>query len=343
MTQALPRDLPRDLQRPAVPISYVQLLRDLLLSRGVPPEVLDVEFPGGSEDAGRAEARVPLAQYRELCLRALEHSGDPGLGLAFGLRAPITSHGLFGYGLMSQTTLNDAFDFMARFVSPLRLPAWHLSLGREGDEVVIDAVESVRFEPLHVFACEQLLASITTSLRTLLPAVRMRLLFDYPEPGHLARYREQLPNCQFDTGLTQVRINAADTHCALPLANPTAAGVAAELCAREAGDIAPDKDIVARVLHLLTRNVGDYPRAEQVATGLCLSPRTLARRLSERNTSFRELMDEVRRRDAMQLLRDSSLSVEEIAARLGYSSGANFARALKNWSGLTPGEAREKF
>lgn len=340
MTQALPREM----QKPVVPISYVQLLRDLLQSRGVTLEIPEID----TRDGGPTEARVPLARYRELCLQALERSGDPGLGLAFGLGAPITSHGLFGYGLMSQPTLDDAFDFMARFASPLRLPAWHLSLEREGEgegeggEVVIDAVESVRFEALHVFACEQLLASITTGLRTLLPDVRLRLLFDYPEPGHMARYRDQLPDCRFDTGVTQVRVDAADTRRPLPFANPTAARMAETLCLREAGDLAPDRDIVARVLQVLTRGAGHYPRAEEAAAELCLSPRTLARRLSGRNTSYRELLDQVRRRDAMQLLRDSGLSVEEIAARLGYSSGANFARALKSWTGLTPGEARER-
>lgn len=339
MTQALPKEL----HRPAVPISYVQVLQDLLVSREIPLQAL-----GGAPLIAKlsgvgqgVESRIPLAQYRDLCLRALELSGDDGLGLAFGLRAPITAHGLFGYGLMSQPTLNDAFEFMTRFVSPLRLPAWRLIVQRDGEEAVIDAIESIRYDPLHVFACEQLLASMTTSLHTLLPGIGLKLLFDYPEPRHFARYRSQLPNCLFDTGVTQLRIASADLHRALPFANASTAHIARELCSRESEEIAPQEDIVANILRRLAQETGNYPSAEQIAADLCISSRTLVRRLSQRSTSFRELLEQVRRRDAMQLLRDPTLTVEDIASRLGYSSGANFTRAFKSWAGITPREAQK--
>jgi len=43
----------------------------------------------------------------------------------------------------------------------------------------------------------------------------------------------------------------------------------------------------------------------------------------------------------MLLLRDESLSREQIAERLGYSDAANFARAFRRWTGRTPGMLRK--
>jgi AraC-like DNA-binding protein len=36
------------------------------------------------------------------------------------------------------------------------------------------------------------------------------------------------------------------------------------------------------------------------------------------------------------LLRDPARSIDEIAARLGYSDAANFTRAFRRWTGMTP-------
>lgn len=85
------------------------------------------------------------------------------------------------------STLRAAFDFVERFGAPLRLPAWDLHARSEAGAGVIDAVESVRYEPLHVFACDQLLATLATLIRAILPQARCTVCFDYPEPAHFRR------------------------------------------------------------------------------------------------------------------------------------------------------------
>ena len=54
------------------------------------------------------------------------------------------------------------------------------------------------------------------------------------------------------------------------------------------------------------------------------------------------MLDEARKRDAMRLLENSALSVEQVALRLGYSDPANFTRAFRKWSGFTPRQYREQ-
>jgi len=83
------------------------------------------------------------------------------------------------------------------------------------------------------------------------------------------------------------------------------------------------------------------PKLEDVAAALHMSPRTLQRRLRERDMSFQAVVDEVRHRLALMYLDRSELSVGEIAFLLGYSELRAFARAFRRWTGTSPSELRE--
>jgi len=78
----------------------------------------------------------------------------------------------------------------------------------------------------------------------------------------------------------------------------------------------------------------------RVADAMNMSVRTLRRKLSEENTSFRALVDQLRMTMAVSYLRDTDLTVEEIAASLGFSDAANFRHAFRRWTKAAPGEFR---
>ena len=80
--------------------------------------------------------------------------------------------------------------------------------------------------------------------------------------------------------------------------------------------------------------------AKTMAQVLSTSARTLARRLQDEGTTFGELLDDARRTRAVRYLDDGSMSIQEIASVLGFSTGSAFHRAFKRWMGLTPREYR---
>jgi AraC-like DNA-binding protein len=77
--------------------------------------------------------------------------------------------------------------------------------------------------------------------------------------------------------------------------------------------------------------------AEELVAPMFISQRTLNRRLAELGTSLREIVGQVRFEAAKQLLRDTTLSVAEIAGSLGYSEAPAFVRAFQRWAGTSPG------
>ncbi len=80
---------------------------------------------------------------------------------------------------------------------------------------------------------------------------------------------------------------------------------------------------------------------EMVADALHMSVRNLQRKLKNMDTSFRELLDEIRRDLAQQYVTSSDVNLSEITFLLGFSESSTFSRAYKRWHGVTPSEVRK--
>jgi len=75
---------------------------------------------------------------------------------------------------------------------------------------------------------------------------------------------------------------------------------------------------------------------EHVAGYLRMSTRTLQRRMRDFGFSFEEIIDDVRRIEAIRKVVSGESSVIEIAFMLGYSDQAHFSRAFRRWMGMSP-------
>ena len=81
---------------------------------------------------------------------------------------------------------------------------------------------------------------------------------------------------------------------------------------------------------------------DQIATAAGLSSRTLQRKLRAHGTSYTRLALEVRVQLAQRWLGDADRPLNDIAAALGYSDPANFSRAFRGVTGLSPKAYRKK-
>jgi AraC-like DNA-binding protein len=81
-------------------------------------------------------------------------------------------------------------------------------------------------------------------------------------------------------------------------------------------------------------------RIRKLARSLHMSVRTLQRRLDEEETTFAEVLDEVREELARDLVSALDVPLAEVAQRLGFAEFATFSRAFKRWTGRAPGAFR---
>jgi AraC-like DNA-binding protein len=80
---------------------------------------------------------------------------------------------------------------------------------------------------------------------------------------------------------------------------------------------------------------------EKVAAQLNMSVRSLQRRLKEVGTTFRTLLETVRKDLAATYVCDPDIELVEVAFLLGFSDQSAFSRAFKRWTGKSPSEARK--
>jgi AraC-like DNA-binding protein len=103
------------------------------------------------------------------------------------------------------------------------------------------------------------------------------------------------------------------------------------------------RSITERVEWIMKRTLsGGRPEIQTVAKELKMSDRTLQRRLTQENTSFKQLLTQARHEQARAYLADPSLDIKEVAFLIGYEDQNSFYRAFRLWEGDTPSNWRVK-
>ena len=102
-------------------------------------------------------------------------------------------------------------------------------------------------------------------------------------------------------------------------------------------------EVREQVKQTLKRSLaGKRPTLQQVARELCMSARTLQRRLTDTELTFQQLVEDTRRELAHHYLKHSTVELNETAFLLGYKDANSFFRAFHTWEGTSPGEWRTR-
>ena len=303
----------------------------LLVAAGIDPATL--EAPG---------ARLPTEKISRLWEIAAERSGNPAIGLAQPQVVRPASFDVVGYTMMSCANLRDAFDRLVRYLRILS-DALTIHRGEEAGRYRVSFDLRGGRRPVPRQRMEFILVTVATfcrwvSGRDLHP---LEVALSYPAPRDLAPYQTAF-RCPvtFDASLSSLIYAVDDLARPLSTSNPTLAA----LHERYAGEYLEHFDrgqTSYRVREVIIRRLPDgEPRRDRVARELCMSERTLHRRLEEEASSFLQLLDDTRRELAEQYLNRLHLSLGQAAYLLGFSEQSSFFRACKRWFGLPPGEYR---
>jgi AraC-like DNA-binding protein len=101
-------------------------------------------------------------------------------------------------------------------------------------------------------------------------------------------------------------------------------------------------DVVQQVkeqIHFfMPQNAATLPK---VAQAMCMTERSLQRRLSASGVEFSELLNSVRRDMAVRSLANRNIPISQITGQLGYSDASTFGRWFKSQFRVTPAHWRE--
>ncbi|MDQ0470017.1 helix-turn-helix transcriptional regulator [Labrys wisconsinensis] len=102
-------------------------------------------------------------------------------------------------------------------------------------------------------------------------------------------------------------------------------------------------DIVELLKLMLPSYLDERPPVlAEVAEMAGVSARTFQRKLSHVGLTYSDILDTVRYENASRLLRETDSKIIEISFASGYTDQANFSRAFRRVSGMTPRQFREQ-
>lgn len=338
-TQALRVSLWSDRRLAYGLLPVVTLLESQGLDAGPALEGSGIDRFGLTDPAYTISIEQELDVLRQL-LRALP---GPGLSLTLGRRYRLRSFSVLGLAMQASASPLDMLRLMSRYP---RL-AWgvfdgHLQI--EDQQVRIDFASQPALGPLQGFLAERDLACALTLVEEALGGTMpvTRLSFRHACTGDPARYADFF-GCpvDFQAPYTRMVLPRAAMLQALPQADPTICYFYSAQCERMSRDMDQPFRYAEAVLRRLR---GSEPMADlkTLAGQMHMTPRTLQRRLGREGRRYSELLREAREQRARQLLTDTDMPMERIAARLGFQDAVAFSHAFKSWLGESPRAWRQR-
>ncbi|WP_083208608.1 AraC family transcriptional regulator [Mycobacterium malmoense] len=266
--------------------------------------------------------------------------GDPAdLGVRVGGSYHVGSLGIFGFACLTRSTLGDAVRFAARY--------YELSYGFCLPTVTVEGpVAAMRLDlpdvtgPVAEFLVRRDLAAIARVMAELLgravPFTAIEFAGPAPASGDALARKAFGVTPRYGSPANVARWPAALLDDPLPQASEMTVAMCEQQCRALLERRRQRTGVAQRVRERLASIDGEPHTITAVARQLAMSERTLRRRLAEENTTFRDLVEEVHRVLAEELLATGALSVEDVALRLGYAEATSFIAAFKRWTGTTP-------
>jgi len=292
------------------------------------------------------DSLLTAAQQIRILRNALELSGKPEFGLRLGARLTPATHGAVGFVAYSSPDLRTALQAFHTFL-PTRASFIQLHLQQVEDrleclvnfQVPLDEVVARCLADTVVKACLEIGEFIVGR-----PIYEAEACFPHPAPAYEAIYPDYLPGPVY-FGCNQLKITFPMALCRKPnaSANHENYRLALQQCEAMLARLQTrDPDYRTRLKQMMLSHPPGTLSEDEAAAALFMSKRTLARKLKQEHSGFRQIRDEILSQQAAHYLSDSQLSVEAIASVLNYHDSANFRRAFKRWFRQPPEQYRQR-
>lgn len=287
----------------------------------------------------RVPASLEIAVWEAIGRR----TSDPLIGLRIAEHIAVGALGGYEYLLRNSPTIRAAVEQAQRFE---RVMDDHTRVGifEQGDEATL-RVWRPGASPHPARGTECLFACLLRVGRSLVPgAWPTELRFAHAAPCAPARFEDVLrAPIRFDQPHNEIAMARSLLEQSVPHADPQLSRVL-EAHLSQVLEVLPAGDpFLHRARAAIGKNLRQGDNSlEQLAHALHLSPRTLRRRLEERGTSYRALLDELRHELAKHEVRATETTFELIAERLGFADVSAFYRAFKRWTDTTPAAYRKE-
>jgi AraC-like DNA-binding protein len=281
-------------------------------------------------------------QARRYYLNIVEHAPTPSIGLAIGNLSNLTNLGTYGLMSLAADNIKEATILGRKNADLIYMHlTWVTRIGRGS---VIHNFVCQELDPkLRVFLLERAMVSFQrlASIQIGDECRPTSVSLDYPDPGYTQEYREIFGDVvQFDQPVPELRYPKRFEAAPLRTSNPVVRDTLLVLCEDLRQRMQSDSSFVADLRFVINEQPGVFLKISDAAKKIGMSPRNLRRKLQQEGASYQKIVDDLRCAIAVDNLKTSDLSIQEIARQCGFNSPQNFANAFKRWTGRSPTEYR---
>ncbi len=324
--------------------AWMRGVADLLRTQGLDVPALFREAGLDIRELEDANSRMPVEKIDRLWMLAEQQSKQPFVALNRATADKPTSFDTLAYSMMSCQNLAEAIE---------RLVQYCAVVSDAVDLRVVNITEGCRIEvtpmePPQPGRNSRLDYTIVTFLafcrwvtgREIIP---MGVELTYPAPAELRQHKQAF-SCtpRFNASGHALLLHKADLLLSLPTANVALSKLHDRVVQEVVRELQLE-GIERQIATSLVRGMASGKlKRRDVASDLCMSDRTLQRRLTEAGTSFQKELDTLRRQLTTSYLRDPQVPLAGIASLLGFAEESTFYRACQRWFQLSPKQARDK-
>ena len=303
---------------------------DILRKRGIDPQKLS-----------DSDERISRRLLGEVIWAAVRRTGDLALGVHAGEKVESADFGVMDLAARACPDMRRAMECVARYV---RLQDDNVEMVlREDDHHVLWQLRNVVPPALRVTNDFQVTIAIVNLRRHLGRFERpIEVHLRHTSPTDAAEYERvfcaPVRYGMLHNGLVLPRMLLDQ---AIPSANAQAYGLFDLRASRMLEQLTRADTMTAKVRRVVTNRIGrEKIGIVEVGDLLSVSEATLRRRLEEEGTTYRAVVDDLRKELAVRYVAERRMAIGEIAFLLGFSSQGAFSRAFRRWTGDAPIEHR---
>ena len=322
-----------------VAIELVEAIADYLNGSGHCADAFFLQQSFSFEEEGQ-NGYVSMKLFSDLFDAAARYVEDDYLGLKVGSNFLAKHWGRLGYLVMAGENGLEAVQYLQRFASIVTNGIelhWHT----EGDGFRCE------FALLEAKVSRHVLDYLVSSSYAMSKAtsenqVRYNQLDFCHDGGPKPEVYSELfaCPCQFNQPRNQILLDLAFLQQLSAFRDPRLKTILEAHAQQVLQDLSSGDEWLSQVQSAILAALPDgTPSMKRVADQFGQNERSFQRTLAKHNVNFQELVDELRKRLALEYIKND-YNFLDIAMMLGYSEQSAFHRAFKRWTGQTPSKYR---
>jgi len=315
--------------------TLVQYLNKKGLSSATIQKALNYEF----KDLESPDSTLPLNIYQQLWTLALTHTNDSQLGLRLALKPYNNEMNLVSHVFFNSNNLREGLKQYIRYFALIN-NSLRVELSTTEDQAILR------------FICEQAEHYCSQDMEHTLALSVMRIKEHLNPKASIVLDEVQFQHQNSDSSLYhkvfQCPVLFNQVHSSLifkkkyldyafPKKSTHLFNFLISHLEKLLSKLKKDDDLKQKVSRLVEKSLANGAiDAENIAQLVHMSRHTLYRRLKAEGVSYHELVDQIRKNKALELLKAKQHTLSEIAFLLGFSELSAFSRAFKKWTGQSP-------